>query len=262
MQYFFNTWGSLEKKLLRARHILLCADFDGTITPIKPRPKEAKLGEGIRLLLRKISKRRPFIVGIISGRALKDIEEKVGVKGLIFAGNHGLEIAYKKKNFIYPAAKRYVPLISQIARSLKKRLAPFSGAILEEKNLSLSLHYRLVKREKLPRLKEIFFRIIRPYLAAQKIKLTYGKKVWEVRPPIEWDKGRAVLWLTQRLGPGRAFTIYIGDDATDEDAFRAVNKIGGISIRVGRKRGSSARYYLRNTKDAQRFFRRIGSLKK
>jgi len=262
MQYFFNAWGSLEKKLLRARRILLCADFDGTIAPIKPRPKEAKLGEGIRLLLRKISKRKSFIVGIISGRALKDIEEKVGVKGLIFAGNHGLEIAYKKKNFIYPAAKRYVPLISQIARSLKKRLAPFSGAILEEKNLSLSLHYRLVKKRNLPELKKIFFQAVKPYLAAQKIKLTYGKKVWEIRPPIKWDKGRAVLWLRQRLKPGRAFTLYIGDDATDEDAFRAVNKIGGISIRVGRKRGSSARYYLRNTKDTQRFFRQIGSLKK
>lgn len=262
MRYFFNAWGSLEKKLLRARRILLCADFDGTITPIRPRPKEAKLGEGIRLLLRKISKHKSFIVGIISGRALKDIEEKVGVKGLIFAGNHGLEIAYKKKRFIYPAAKRYVWLISRIARSLKRGLALFSGAILEEKGLSLSLHYRLVKKRNLPELKKIFFQAVKPYLAAQKIKLTYGKKVWEVRPPIKWDKGRAVLWLRQRLRPRRMFTVYIGDDLTDEDAFRAVNKIGGISIRVGRKRGSSARYYLRNTKDAQRFFRQIEGLKK
>lgn len=262
MQYLFNSWSGLKEKLLRARHILLCADFDGTITPIKPRPKEAKLGEGIRLLLRKISKRKSFIVGIISGRALKDIEEKVGVKGLIFAGNHGLEIAYKKKKFIYPAAKRYVSLISQIARSLKRGLAPFPGVVLEEKGLSLSLHYRLVKKRNLPELKKIFFQAVKPYLAAQKIKLTYGKKVWEVRPPIKWDKGRAVLWLRQRLKPGRAFTIYIGDDLTDEDAFRAVNKIGGISIRVGRKKGSSARYYLRNTKDAQRFFRQIESSRK
>ena len=84
MQYLFNSWSGLKERLLRARRILLCADFDGTVTPIKPRPKEAKLGEGIRLLLRKISKNRSFIVGIISGRALKEIRQKVEIKGLNF----------------------------------------------------------------------------------------------------------------------------------------------------------------------------------
>lgn len=268
MHYLFCAWGSLEKKLLRARHIFLCADFDGTITPIKPRPKQAELCEDVRLLLRKISKNKSFSVGIISGRTLKNIKQKVGIEGLIFAGNHGLEITYKRKNFIYPAAKRFVPLISQIARSLKRGLSPFSGAVLEEKHLGLSLHYRLVKREKLAKLKKIFLQIIRPYLSSQEVKLTFGKKVWEVRPPIEWDKGRAILWLVQKLTPPlrsrgaglrpkKVLTIYIGDDLTDEDAFRVVNRIGGISIVVGRKKTSAARYYLKSTKETQRFLEEI-----
>ena len=257
MHYLFDVWGSLERKLLRARYIFLCADFDGTITPIKPRPKQAELCEDVRLLLRKISKHKSFSVGIISGRALKDIKQKVGIEGLIFAGNHGLEITYKKRNFIYPAAKRFVPVISQITRRLKKRLTPFSGAVLEEKHLSLSLHYRLVKREKLAKLKKIFLQIIRPYLSSQEVRLTFGKKVWEVRPPIEWNKGKAILWLVQKLRPKRVLAIYVGDDLTDEDAFRVVNRIGGISIVVGRRKASCARYYLKSTKETQRFLEEI-----
>ena len=80
--------------------MIFAVDFDGTITPIKPRPKDAKLNKNIRLLLRKISKNSSFIVGVLSGRSLKDIKEKVGLKNLIFAGNHGLEILYKNKTKI------------------------------------------------------------------------------------------------------------------------------------------------------------------
>ena len=257
MQYLFNSWGSLKKKLLRARYILLSADFDGTITPIKPRPGDVVLCADMRLLLRNISKSESFTVGIISGRGLKDLKQRVGIAGLIYAGNHGLEIVHKKKNFIYPAAKKSVPVISSIARKLTKKLSPFPQAILEQKRLSLSLHYRLVKKRRVPQLKGIFLQIIKPYLAAQKIRVTHGKKVWEVRPPIEWDKGKALLWLVQRLKHRKIFLIYVGDDLTDEDAFRSANKIDGVSILVGRRRNSRARYYLRSVKDTQKFLEEI-----
>ncbi len=291
MQYLFNNWSALEKRLKEAGRILLCADFDGTVTPIRPRPKDAELSKESRLLLRRLSKNNLFFVGIISGRGLKDIREKVGVRGLIYAGNHGLEIAYgigkykniryhcenrtrviakrfscKKESFVHPAAKRFIPVISEISRSLKRGLAPFlapfSGAILEEKLFSLSLHHRLVKKEKLSRLKKIFLQTVKPYLTARKVKLTYGKKVWEVRPPIEWDKGKAVVWLAQRLKAAKALPVYIGDDLTDEDGFRAVNKMGGLSVVVGRKRSSSARYYLKSAKDVQKFLEEIEKIKR
>jgi len=257
MQYLFDCWGSLRKRLLRPKYILLCVDFDGTITPIKPRPGDVVLCADMRLLLRKISRHRSFTVGIISGRGLKDLKQRVGIAGLIYAGNHGLEIVHKKKNFIYPAAKKSVPVISSIARKLTKKLSSFPQAILEQKHLSLSLHYRLVKKRRVPQLKGIFLQIIKPYLAAQKIRVTHGKKVWEVRPPIEWDKGKALLWLVQRLKHRKIFVIYVGDDLTDEDAFRSANKIGGVSILVGRRRNSRARYYLRSAKDTQKFLEEI-----
>lgn len=273
MQELFNAWAGPKEKLLGAGHILLCADFDGTIIPIKPRPEEANLGANMRLLLRRLSKDSSFSVGIISGRALKDIKEKVGLRDIIYAGNHGLEIACKGENFIYPEAKRYIPLISKIAQRLTKRLSPFPRAYLERKRLSLSLHYRLVKRQELPGLRKVFFETVRPYLASEEItflgkspskgvKLTFGKKVWELRPPIDWDKGKAVLWLVRRLGQRKALTIYIGDDLTDEDAFGVVNKINGLSILVGRRKTSSARYYLKCPKDVQNFLEEIEKIKR
>ena len=257
MQYIFNSWDSFEKRLARAKHIFLCADFDGTIVPIRPRPEEASLCSGRRRLLEKISKLNSLSLGIISGRALKDIKEKIGLEGLIFAGNHGLEIAYKKRHFIYPAAKRHIPLIAKIARRLVKEVTHFPGAVLEEKALTLSLHYRLVKGRNLPRLKAVFLRVLRPYLATGRLRLSRGKKVWELRPPNEWDKGKALLWLARKLRAKKALVIYIGDDLTDEDAFRALNRIGGLSILVGRRKTSLARYYLKGTSDVQKFLREI-----
>jgi len=257
MQYTFNCWDSFEKWLSRAKHIFLCADFDGTIVPIRPRPEEANLSCGRRRLLEKISKLNSLSLGIISGRALKDIKQKVGLEGLIFAGNHGLEIAYKKGHFIYPAAKRCIPLIAKIARKLAKEISHFPGAVLEEKTLTLSLHYRLVKGGNLPRLKAVFLRAARPYLATGELRLSLGKKVWELRPSIEWDKGKALLWLVRKLRAKQALVIYIGDDLTDEDAFRALNGIGGLSILVGRRKASLARYYLKGTSDTQKFLTAI-----
>lgn len=261
MQYLFNSWTSLQKILSRAKHIFLCLDFDGTLAPIKPTPEQANISADRRLLLRKVSQLKPFTIAIISGRSLKDIKNKVGIEGLIFAGNHGLEIAYQERHFIYPAARKFVPIITEIAQKLARKVRPFSGAILEKKHLSLSLHYRLVQEKKVSQLKAIFLQIVKPYLTKGKIKLTSGKKVWEIRPPLEWDKGKAVLWLAQRLKAPKALPIYIGDDTTDEDAFREVNRIGGISILVGKRQCSCAKYYLKSTKDTQKFLEKIQSLR-
>lgn len=257
MQYLFDVWRVLEKKLQTKKPILLCLDFDGTIVPIKPRPQDAILTSNRRLILRKISRCKPLTLGVISGRALRDIREKIKIKGLIYAGNHGLEIAYQNQVFIYPRAKKYVPVISKIGRELTKALKAYPETTLEKKGLSLSLHYRLLKQERVARLKKTFLQILKPYLAAQKIKLTSGKKVWELRPPIAWDKGRALLWLRQRLSKKNIFTLYLGDDLTDEDAFCMVNKINGISVLVGRRKNSQAKYYLKNTQDTQKFLEQI-----
>jgi trehalose-phosphatase len=143
---------------------------------------------------------------------------------------------------------------------LRRSLAGVEGVIFEDKGYCLCIHYRGVASDKLSLLKDCFRRTISSFMQNNAVKLCYGKKVFEVRPPLEWDKGRAVLWLLERqsvLRPGTGmYPVYIGDDQTDEDAFDAL-KTSGLTIRVGQAEQSSAQYYLRDTADVTRFLRQI-----
>jgi trehalose-phosphatase len=257
MQYLFDARDSITARLAQAGHILLCVDFDGTICSIRARPQDARLPGNIRLLLHKIARKKGISCAIVTGRGLKDIKRKVGLNDLIFAANHGLEITRGNKNFVYPEAKKFIPVIAAISRKLAGQVSDFPGAVLEKKGLTLSLHYRLVKAKPLAELRGIFRQAVKPYLDAGRIKLTSGKKVWEVRPPVDWDKGKAVLWLSQKIRHKDTLAVYMGDDLTDEDGFRAVNKLGGISILVGRKRKSLAGYHLKGAKDVRKFLGEI-----
>lgn len=261
MRYFFSEWPKLKIKLLKTKHILLCVDFDGTITPIKPRPRLARLGRKMRFLLADISKHTVVTLAIVSGRSLADVMQKVDLPGVIFVGNHGLEIKYKNKKFIYPRARKFAPIIKKLGELLRVRIRLFSGVVLEEKGLSLSLHYRLLKANKLPALRKTFFQVVDPYLKAGKVKFTKGKKVLEIRPNIDWHKGEAVLYLRKKLKVMGSSLIYIGDDITDEDAFSAVNKIGGISIVVGKRDSSGAKYYLKSHIETQKLLRAFKDIK-
>ena len=260
MQYIFAVWEKTVRRILRSGKIFLCADFDGTLAPLRPKPVQAKLSRQRLRLLRDISRKKNFTVAIISGRSLKDLRRKIGLKGIILAGNHGLEIVRSGRRFVHPGAKRFTPLFARIAGALKKKIRFFPGAVLEQKGLSLSLHYRIVEKHRLRRLKQLFLQAAAPYLR-KGLKFTRGKKVWELRPPLKWDKGRALLFLHQDLKPKAGLTIFIGDDLTDEDGFRAVNSLGGISIRVGKSEGSLAKFYLKGTKETEQFLTRIKALK-
>ena len=145
--------------------------------------------------------------------------------------------------------------MKKVKLSLKKALADIKGVRVEDKGCTLSVHYRLVKPAKRMLVKKIFSRIVAPYVLSRKLKTSAGKMVLEVRPGIEWDKGKAVLYLLKRYK--RALPIYIGDDVTDEDAFKAI-KEKGISIFVGSKKiKSKADYFLKNTSDVKIFVERM-----
>lgn len=262
MRYFFNEWPKVKTKLLRKRHILLCVDFDGTVTPIKPKPKQAILAKKTRRLLDNISKHKAFTLAVVSGRSLKDVRKKVALPGVVLSGNHGLEIQYKNKNFIHPQAKKFIPLIKRQGELLRERIRGFKGVVLEEKGLSLSLHYRLLSAKKVPALRRIFLEVASAYLKKGKVKVTKGKKILELRPNINWHKGKAVRYLQKKLKISGSSLIYIGDDVTDEDAFSAVNKVGGLSIVVGKKRNSQAKYYLNSHIQIQKFLNALKDMKK
>ncbi|MEA3493742.1 MAG: trehalose-phosphatase [Candidatus Margulisiibacteriota bacterium] len=235
---------------------LLFLDYDGTLTPIVDKPSLAVLSVPRRRLLKKASKNRQIKIAVVSGRKLSDLKQKVNIKGIYYAGNHGFEIEGPKVRVIHPKAKKIIPTLVKIKSKLKNALKGISGIIVEDKVLTLSLHYRLAKTKDLKRIDRIFHSVTAPY---KSIRATHGKKVYEVRPKVKWDKGQAVLWLIKKIAKkNKAVPIYIGDDVTDEDAFKVLKR-KGLTLRVGRSKNSSAQRFLRNVNSVYNF---IESLQK
>ena len=266
MQHLFQSWESFSSDIRVASHILLLSDYDGTLTPIVSRPDEAVLPLEVRETLCALAKKPTFSVGIISGRSLSEVKALVGIQGIYYAGNHGLEIEGPGLKFINPAAKAAQTEIKDLARQFSAKLSSIEGVIVEDKGLSLSIHYRLVKESEEDIVAEIFHQISSPWLQEGKVKVTSGKKVWEVRPPIDWHKGKVVKTIMNEirvfLRCEQLLTIYLGDDTTDEDAFMVIHRPEGWSIFVGGENPSSnADYFLNSTSEVEDFLSRLLELK-
>jgi trehalose 6-phosphate phosphatase len=262
MQYLFDVWGKVAYRLKAANHVLLLSDFDGTLTPIVDRPELAVLPQDIKKLLRKLAKDSRYTVGIISGRALVDLKSKVDLEGIIYAGNHGLEIEGFGSSFLEPIAEEMRPFLQMLNQALAATLRGITGAFVEDKGLTVSVHYRLVDDAEEGRVKDTFRKITDPLHVTGKIRITQGKKVYEIRPPVNWDKGKAVAWFIAKSkevkGGGGALPIYLGDDLTDEDGFKVIERNGGISIFVGEESLQSvARYFLKSPEEVARFLKML-----
>ncbi|MBM3244675.1 MAG: trehalose-phosphatase [Candidatus Omnitrophica bacterium] len=257
-----HTFYDLEKikRDLKGKYIFLFLDYDGTLTPIVKTPDKAIISQETKRLLYALSEKNNCRIAIISGRDLVDIKKMVGLKNIIYSGNHGLQIEGPKIKHELAVSSGYKKILRSIKIQLKERLCGIKGVLIEDKKLSLALHFRLVDRKQLPFVKTVFHEIIILYLAKNKIKIKYGKEVLEVRPPVQWDKGKVVLWLLARQKFAKAgaevLPVYIGDDITDEDAFKAFQRLG-ITILVGKPKPSYAHYYLKNPDEVKELFRRI-----
>ena len=255
MKYFFNNKNEIIKNLT-SRRALIFLDYDGTLVPIKKNPELAVLNLKIKKLLRQISKKH--FVAIISGRTLAEIKKLVGIENIIYSGNHGFEIemqmtADKKTRFpqifICPAAKRIKPEIQTIKKALQKRIENIKGAWVEDKGLTITIHWRQVNKRYLP---ELFATIRAVIRNNSRVVLTKGKKVWEIRPNVKWNKGKAVRFIMSKVRSpkSKVVPVFIGDDTTDEDAFKTLNN--GITIRVGQSKKSKAKYYIKNQSEIKK----------
>jgi len=263
MEHLFFQLNKL-KDSLKGKFIFLFLDYDGTLTPIVQNPDNAVISKETAEILRKLSKNQHCKIAIISGRALKDIKNKIGLEGIIYAGNHGLEIDGPKIKFRAPVSLRYKAILKKIKIDLRKKLSKIKGVFIEDKGLSLSVHYRLVNSKGKALVKTIFHETLICYIVSNKIKIRPGKKVLEIRPLLEWDKGKIVLWLLARrkfiLNGEPCVPIYIGDDITDEDAFKALKNVG-LTVFVGDPGSSHAKYYLKNTQEVTEFLEQILKIK-
>lgn len=235
----------------------LFCDFDGTLARIARTPELAHLEKKNHDILRNLATNKKFRIAVISGRSIEQLKGMVHIDRLYYAGNHGLEISGPLLDFRHSGAVRRIKLLKIIASELQSSLKSVPGVIVEDKGLTVSVHYRRVK----PSLRRIVVKTVEKTAAGYDgLKLTTGKMIVEVRPRVKWHKGLAALKLLNALGK-RGNVIYIGDDTTDEDAFRSLK--GNITIRVMHKRvKTSARYYLRTVGEVWRFIGLLSRINK
>lgn len=237
------------RKIAGKRRIFLFLDYDGTLVPIKSSPELAILRPSRRHTLERLSRRIP--VCIVSGRALTDIRKMVGIKDIAYIGNHGLEMLCRGRRWVHPEAKMIRPLIKKTLDVIREKSGEWPGLLIEDKGLTGSIHYRRLTATLPKGLREIIENEVRS--RSHKLKLTEGKKVFEIRPNIDWNKGEGVRELGHRLDARRRdLRIYIGDDQTDEDAFGVLGK-DDLTILVGKKRSSLARSRLTDVNAVWKF---------
>jgi trehalose-phosphatase len=245
MKYLFDCLPEIKQRLRLSKGCLLMLDFDGTLSPLAPTPAQAFLPKSIKRELQKCLRLFPVI--IVSGRSLSDVKHKVGLKGLVYAGNHGLEWQIGKKTSCVPAAKEAAKLLITIKQKLKKIQRAYPGVLLEDKRLSLTIHYRRLAPALVAKFKKDATRTIRLLTSNDNLQVLKGNKAIELRPNLNWNKGEFALFIHQYFQNKfklKFLPVYVGDDATDEDAFLALTS--GITIRVGHSKVSRAKYYISN----------------
>ncbi len=228
-------------------------DYDGTLTPIVSHPQEAWLSESMRQTLRSLAARVP--VAILSGRDLDDVRGRVLVDGIVYAGSHGFDIA-GAGGLCRELGAACLPVLDEAETELREALDEIPGAQLERKHFSVAAHYRNVNGNEAFKVALAVDAVAARHRELRKID---GKKVYELLPDIDWNKGKAVLWLLETLGldRGKVLPIYIGDDRTDEDAFRALEK-RGVAILVGaQSQPTAARHGLKDSAEVERFLQAL-----
>jgi trehalose 6-phosphate phosphatase len=253
----FPAMEEVSVRVAAAPHVLLGLDYDGALTPIVDDPSQAVLSSSMRQLLWLLVGRTGVTLAVMSGRSVQDLQERVGISGVIYAGNHGMEIRGAGFEFIEPSAAARAQELKELADDLRHQLRNIGGVLMEDKGLTLSVHYRRVA----PIDNEEVWRVVQTLVANAKssFHLTTGNKVYEIRPHLRWNKGTALTWIGQQLEP-KSLMIYLGDDSTDEDAFHAIGEIDGITVRVGESTDTAARYVLPGPKEAQSFLEWVDSL--
>jgi trehalose 6-phosphate phosphatase len=244
-----------KESLITSKRLIFFLDYDGTLTPIVSRPDLAIVSEEMKNTVEKLSKL--YTVAIVSGRFRKDVENLLGIENLFYAGSHGFDILGPGFEMIHPEAKKAISVVSEITAKLKKELEGIEGTLVEEKKFSVAAHYRLVENEEdIAKIQDLVESIARD---KEEVRLMHGKKVFELLPNIDWDKGQAIRWIMDALKiPWEdATVVYIGDDVTDEFAFRAI-RTRGVPILVSTEdRFSSADFILTQPDDVKKLFDRL-----
>ncbi len=224
--------GALSAKA--AAELAIFLDFDGTLAEVAETPEAAELPDGARGVLERLAARWP--VAVISGRGRADVRAKIGVGGITYAGSHGFDIELAGNNAndarafdafdAFGGGGDFKGRIDAAGERLRDELAGVKGALVEIKHCTVAVHDRQVAEDARASVRAVVDGVLADF---PDLRLKPGKRVYEIHPAIDWDKGRAVLWLLDAMDPKRkdVIPVYVGDDVTDEDAFRALKETFG-----------------------------------
>lgn len=264
------------------KKIAVFLDYDGTLTPIVDDPDRAIMSNAMRSAVRNVAKYFP--TAIISGRSCDKVYELVGLTELYYAGSHGMDIMGPVRNSasgdhpncikstdqqgkdvnLFQPASEFTSMIDEVFRTLVESSKDIKGAKVENHKFCASVHYRNVDEKSWPTIAQCVHDVLKDY---PRLRLTHGRKVLEVRPEIDWNKGKAVEFLLESLGLSNSdnvLPIFIGDDRTDEDAFKVLRQGNlGYGILVSPvPKESNASYSLRDPSEVLEFLKSLGRWKK
>jgi trehalose 6-phosphate phosphatase len=247
-RYLFRAWSEVIQRIRNAEILALLLDFDGTLVRIQRRPMQVRVSRRTKHILDRLSRNPKLYVAIVSGRRRHDLQTRIGISTLHYVGLHGAETEGTNTRISQDTRK----ILALAKRRTRKQLASMRGMRIEDKGLSFAVHYRSASTGVAGAAKSCLVELVAPF--TRSLKVFEGAMVWEVLPNEISGKGAAVRVLLNELPKG-APAIYIGDDGTDESAFRTLRD--QITIRVGKAKESHAKYYLRNTSEVIRFLLRL-----
>jgi len=263
VRHLLEDWGVLKTDLA-ARPLYLFLDYDGTLSPIVRDPGQAVLSVRMRRRLEVLLNTGWCRIAVISGRTLMDIRRRIGIPSMTYVGNHGLELEGPDVKFQYPIPEEVGHAFNEVRLRLEKALAAIQGVVLEDKGATLTLHLRKARREGLLMAAHGVSEATCSYRMQGKIVVRPGKEALEIRPHTEWNKGKTILWLLKNCtiaGKEPPWPICVGDDRTDEDAFRVLQG-KGLAVFVGAPRKTEATYYLRNVGEVETFLGKLAQVRR
>ena len=239
------------RRRLRDKRAIVFLDYDGTLTPIMSRPELAQITSEMKALVSSLAER--CVVAIVSGRSRATLWGFLGLENVIYAGSHGMDIAGPPgTNLRLDAGREFRETMEGAKCRLSAAISGIPGALVELNTYTVTVHYRLVHAPQVPMVEAIVDRELQSCPNLRKVR---GKMIWDIRPKVSWDKGKAVLWIREQLGlhSDSSVSFYLGDDTTDEDAFSVLgDRDVGILV-ASRPRKTAARYSLKDPPEVGRF---------
>jgi trehalose 6-phosphate phosphatase len=255
-QPLFDAMQEVGNRIRFAPFTLLCLNYDGTLTQHVEEPGGAFLSPQVERVLLALAGHDTVALVILSGRERADLQKRVPIPGAVYVGNHGLEISGPGMLYVEPASAERVGALQELTEALTRRLEGIPGVQVEFKGLTVTVHYRQSAAESGEEIRRLVHSVLAN--ASHPFVLTAGEMAYEIRPRVYWNKGSAVKWIRDQLLKPQALVVYLGEDATDEDAFAALRD--GITIKAGGAGETAAQYTLEGPADVRRFLEWVEEL--